>query len=129
MAQQTPTEARTAVKAPEDENSSMLVALANSDWNQHDAVQRGAPIADHPAADDSVLVEGTVACVYSSEKYMVETENGHRLVVTPENVRDFDTSERLGRPVYQVEDQPEQFTGGEETTELGADVADLVGGL
>lgn len=129
MAQQPTPDARTAVKAPEDENSTVTVALAMGSPDSHDAVQHGAPVADHPSADDSLLVEGTVECVYSEDKYLLQTEGGHRLMVQPDEVRDFDTSETLGRPVYQAEDKPDPTHEGQHTTELGASVEDLVEGL
>lgn len=129
MAQQPKTDERTAVKAPENENSTITVALAMGSDDSHDAVEHGAPVADHPSADDSLLVAGSVECVYGSEKYLLQTEDGHRLMVDSDEVRDFDTSETLGRPVYQAEDEPADTYEGEHTTELGADVGDLVEGL
>lgn len=129
MAQQPTTEERTAVKAPENSNSTVTVALAMGTETGHPAVEHGAPVADHPSADDSLLVAGTVECVYSDEKYLLETSEGHRLMVTPEAVRDYDSSETLGRPVYQAEDQPDSTHDGSENTTLGADVESLVEGL
>ncbi len=128
MAQQPKTDERTAVKAPESENSTVTVALAMGSDDSHDAVEHGAPVADHPSADDSLLVAGSVECVYSDERYLLDT-GSHLLVVQPDEVRDFDTSETLGRPVYQAEDEPSDTYEGQHTTELGADVGDLVEGL
>lgn len=129
MAQQPTPDARTAVKAPENENSTVTVALAMGSDDSHDAVEHGAPVADHPSADGSLLLEGEVDVVYSDEKYLLVTEDGHRLMVQPDEVRDFDTSETLGRPVYQAEDQPEDTHEGEVSTELGDSVENLVEGL
>jgi len=117
MAQQTTTEARTALQTPEDDAAQVKVALSAENPNRdHPAVERGEPIADHPAADDGAYVEGHVAARYSDTKYMVETELGYQIVVDKKDghdavARDFETGEELGRPVYQEvtsdEDLPE----------------------
>lgn len=107
MAQQTTTDDRTSIQTPA-ENAHVTVHLAvNTAATDHGAVNRGAPIADHPAADDSAYVEGRLVTQYSDTKYLLETELGYQLVVQKNSthdavVRDFESGEELGRPVYQV---------------------------
>lgn len=119
MAQQTTADERTSIKTPDDSRAEITVGIVD---------ERGAPKCE---------ITGKMVTHYSDTRYLLETEDGRQIVVDRKNGYDARAyelrgDEELGRPAWQTVDVPEKGENdhdGQHSTELGADVSDLVEGL
>lgn len=110
---------RTSIKTPQHGNARITVAYR--------------PQPDAPAE----TVTGDLVTHYSDTRYMIEDDEGTQIIVDRKdghNARIYthDTHEQMGRPVYQTVEVPEKGEAdheGEDSTDLGASVTELVEGI